>query len=133
MNSISSIFDPLDWNEPEEIQEKGMEAASHVADISIFLQPLFPEYNKNVWDNCARILSRKSDKALEPYLYELLEWLQDMNWPGAFCILDRLQRFSDKTILQTAIGKSMENAQTNYDEVWKENLTMLADSLYCNL
>ena len=37
------------------------------------------------------ILSERSDKELHPYLYQLLDWILDMNWPGAFCIWERLK------------------------------------------
>lgn len=43
-----------------------------------------------MWNNCAKILSDKSDEELSPYLPELFRWLKDLNWPGAICIYDRL-------------------------------------------
>ncbi|MBQ9119946.1 MAG: DivIVA domain-containing protein, partial [Lachnospiraceae bacterium] len=42
----------------------------------------------------ALILAEKSDEELSPHLIQLMEWLQDLNWPGAVCIQDRLKAFS---------------------------------------
>ncbi|MGO5549106.1 DUF5071 domain-containing protein [Wansuia hejianensis] len=36
----------------------------------------------------------RSDKQLETYLDKILEWLQDINWPGAFWISERLENFT---------------------------------------
>lgn len=91
MVDITEIMDMLDWHMPYEIQSKGIFLARDTETIIPFIQPLTPKHNKNVWGNCARIIAERSDEELKPYLVELLEWLQDMNWPGALCILNRLQ------------------------------------------
>ena len=91
----TEIMDMLDWNMPLEIQLEGISLARNIKKIASFIQPLTPKYNKNVWLNCAVIISERSDEEIKPYLPEVLEWLQDMNWPGAFCILNRLQKYSD--------------------------------------
>lgn len=77
-----------------------------------FIQPLTPKHNKNVWENCAVIIAEKSDENPKPYLVELLEWLQDMNWPGAFCILNRLQKYADNDSICNAINACIEKAKT---------------------
>ena len=94
MNKIDEIYSMLDWNKPLYIQEIGRELAIYSNNISDFLQPITPKYNKNIWENCAKVLSEKTNDILEPYLKELLEWLQDINWPGALVILERLKVFS---------------------------------------
>ena len=94
MNKIDEIYSMLDWNKPLYIQEMGRKLALYSNNISDFLQPLTPMYNKNIWENCAKVLSEKTDDVLEPYLKELLEWLQDINWPGALIIFERLKVFS---------------------------------------
>ena len=91
MINIDYIMELIDRNNSIEEQAMGIKLAQDVKCINVFLQPLSP-YEKNVWDNCAKILSERTNEELAPYLIELMEWLQDMNWPGAFCILDRLKR-----------------------------------------
>lgn len=48
-----------------------------------------------------------------------------MNWPGAFCILNRLQRYADNNSLRDAINICIENAKKCGDEVWESNLRLL--------
>ena len=86
MVSIDYIMSLLDWNNSTEQQTQGIELAKRVKCLNVFLQPNNYCYGKNVWGNCAKILSARSNEELSPYLTELMMWLQDMNWPGAFCI-----------------------------------------------
>lgn len=125
MVDITEILDMLDWYMPFEIQSKGISLAKNAKTIAPFIQPLTPKHNKNVWGNCATIIAEKSDEELKPYLDELLEWLQDMNWPGAFCILSRLQKYSDNDSICNAINTCITKAKNSGDEVWKSNLYLL--------
>ena len=125
MADITEIMDMLDWNMPTEIQSKGISLAENTKKIIPFIQPLTPKYNKNVWGNCAVIIAAKSDDDLKPYLAELLEWLQDMNWPGAFCISNRLQKYADNSSIFNAISSCIEKAETSGDEAWESNLCLL--------
>lgn len=125
MADIDAIMRLLDWNRSVDEQAKGIKMAEDVENIQVFLQPCNKNYNKNVWENCAKILSERTDAELSPYLLELLEWLQDMNWPGAFCILDRLQRFADDSSFASAFRTCMKYAQALEDDVWERNLGML--------
>ena len=125
MVDITEIMDMLDWHMPSEIQSKGISLAINTETIIPFIQPLTPKHNKNVWENCAVIIAEKSDENLKPYLVELLEWLQDMNWPGAFCILDRLKNYSDKNSILSAISICIQKAKDCNDEIWEGNLLML--------
>ena len=51
---------------PPEIQSKGIALAENAETVRSFIQPLTPEHNKNVWENCAVIIAEKSDEKLEP-------------------------------------------------------------------
>lgn len=108
MVDITEIMDMLDWHMPYEIQSKGIFLARDTETIIPFIQPLAPKHNKNVWGNCAQIIAERSDEELKPYLVELLEWLQDMNWPGALCILNRLQKKSDNNSIRNAVNVCIE-------------------------
>ena len=128
MVDIIRIMDMLDWNMPLEIQCEGISLAKKTGTIAPFIQPVTRRHNKNVWENCATIISEKNDEELKPHLVELMEWLQDMNWPGAFCILDTLQKYSDSNSINSAINISVEKAKARSDEVWYNNLLMLIRS-----
>ena len=127
MQDITEIMDMLDWHKPLEVQNKGVALAKNTETILPFIQPLTPEHNKNVWGNCAVIIAEKSDKKLEPYLTELLEWVQDMNWPGAFRIMDRLQKYSDDASLCGAVNACLAKARERGNEVWESNLFLLLE------
>lgn len=127
MQDIIEIMDMLDWHNPPEVQAKGIALARNTETILPFIQPLTPEHNKNVWGNCAVIIAEKSDEKLEPYLTELLEWVQDMNWPGALRIMDRLQEYAGDASLRSAVNACIVKARECGDEVWESNLCLLME------
>lgn len=129
MVDIDYIMDLLDWNNSIEKQQQGVTLAQNVECINVFLQPGSPHYGKNVWDNCAKILSARSNEELSPYLIELMVWLQDMNWPGAFCILERLKGMVNEPLFQRSYTICLKCAKALDDAVWESNLqTLLKDS-----
>lgn len=125
MVNIDYIMGLIDWNKNSAEQMKGIQMAKDVENIKVFLQPCNKNYNKNVWDNCAKILSERTDEELSPYLIELLEWLRDLNWPGAFCILDRLQQYADDALYNRAFNICIKYARALDDDVWESNLNMI--------
>lgn len=127
MVNIDYIMELLDWNNSIEEQALGIRLARDVKCINAFLQPGSP-YGKNVWDNCAKILSERTNEELAPYLIELMEWLQDMNWPGAFCILDRLKKMTGDSLFEYLYNSSLKYAKVLEDDVWESNLKMLKKS-----
>lgn len=122
---INEIMDMLDWNNETKIQEEGRKLAEGVKCLKIFIQPGDKQYCKNVWENCALILSKKTDELLQPYIYELLDWLQDLNWPGADIILERLQHFQNYESLAWALQEKVRLAQWNEDDIWIMNMAQL--------
>ena len=131
---IEKIYKMLNWENPPSIRLEGARLAREVHDLSLLIQPPAPP---SVWEYCAEILSEKSDVALEPYLDKLLEWLQDINWPGAFTIANRLKIFSGEKLkqsLENAIAES--NKMPNEERLrWIDYLSELLDNkeLICNL
>lgn len=79
------------------MQLQGRKLAKECEDISPLVQPAA---EVDVWVSCAQILYEKSDDILEPHLRKLVEWILDLNLPGASIIFDRLKVFSgEKTHL----------------------------------
>jgi len=128
MYSIDEIMDMLDWNNSAEIQQKGIELAHSVESINVFVLPANPRSSKNVWGNCAKILSDKPDEKLNPYLSQLLEWLEDLNWPGASIILDRLKKYCDVQWLSFELVIYVKRAVATKSHVWLSNLAELLDN-----
>lgn len=128
MNNIDEIMNMLDWNNSIETQQEGIEFAQDVKNINIFILPMHPNCNKNVWENCAKILVNKTDEVLNPYLKELLEWIEDINWPGALIVMDRLKRFSETEMLSFAVEESVKMANAINNHIWLRNLSELLDN-----
>ena len=127
MCNIDEIMNMLDWNNEEKVQNKGIEIARNIKCINVFLQPLHQGCSKNVWDNCAKILCEKTDDELEPYLTRLLEWLEDLNWPGALLILERLKKF-DSHKLKFELEITVKRAHLENSINWLYNLSDLLEN-----
>lgn len=95
MNDIDRIMYLFDWNRSQNEQEEGLAMAREVTCIKAFFQPIGPGYSKNVWDNCALAIKERSDDELRPYILDMLLWIEDLNWPGAETIQQRLCSFQD--------------------------------------
>ena len=70
---------------------------------------------------------RRTNKELVSCLHGMLEWLQDMNWPGAFCILERLKSLKKIPEFQCWYDTCMKCAKALEDEAWISNLEMLKE------
>lgn len=90
MISIEYILSLLDCNNTAEKTEEGLELARKVECIRVFFCPKGKRFNKNVWNNCAQIISEKSDEDLERYLYEMFLWILTKDAPGGDKIFERL-------------------------------------------
>lgn len=123
MISDEELFNLLDWNSSEEEQKKGIEIGLQRKNLEIFIQV----YGKNVWENCAKILAQKNDEELIKYLPQLLEWLQDLNWPGALIILKRLQKFNPK-ILKGSYEEAVKKASLWDGNNWLLSLSYLLEN-----
>ena len=126
MADIDYILDLMDWNRTEEEQAEGLRLARQVKAFNVFLQPCDDRNNKNVWDNCALIISEKEDLELFPYLFELFMWIQDLNWPGAFCIVERLKEYEKRNAFYRRHWQEAYTcAKALKNKVWMENLKMV--------
>lgn len=121
MVNIDYIMELLDCDNSKEEQLLGIKLARNIEIIEVFLQP-GPPYGKRVWDKCAEILSEKTDEELSPYLVELMEWLKDMDWPGAYCVLERLKRYKDSERINLIINRCMKEANALDNDIWLNNL-----------
>lgn len=114
MTDINQIFRMLSWDSDEETQAAGIREAENVEYLSVLFQPI---ESKSVWENCAKVIAGKPDDVLRHYTFRMFEWLQDMNWPGAQIIFDRLLKMPADRI-SFAFQYSMEKAQALDDAPW---------------
>ena len=99
---IDTLYEMLDEEQPIEVQEAALREARKIKSLSVLMQPV--EY-KLSWKNCAKVICEKTDEELNNYTYEMLEWLQDLNWPGAFLIMERLEKMDPQLLVHTFIYK----------------------------
>ena len=118
---IDTLYEMLDENQPIEVQEDAIREARKIKSLSVFMQPV--EY-KLSWKNCAKVICEKTDKELNSYKYEMLEWLQDLNWPGAFLIMERLEKMNPQLLLNATIY-AVKQALLLKDNEWLTYMSYL--------
>ena len=131
--SIDELYNLFMWDnqlsnvENENKAQIGIEAAKQIKNLFPFMQPIIvpPEESKMVWEPCAKVVAMRSDKELEPFMFMLLEWIQDLNWPGAMIIYNRLAQIPYNTI-EFAFKHSRIKAEQTNDSCWLDVL----DDLY---
>lgn len=123
---IDKIIKMLDWNNSARIQQNGIELAKKVKYTHAFVMPMVP--GKSVWENCAKILFFRTDQILNSHLFRLLEWTEDINWPGALIVLERLKNFSDMDILPFAIQESVKKASALKNSIWLSSMSQLLEN-----
>ena len=130
MNNISEIYKMLNWHSNFSDQLLGIKLARNLDDLSLLILPCANGESKGVWENCARALYEISDDRLEKYLPSLLEWLEDLNWPGALIILDRLKIFSGEKLKTPFIDRITYISNLNNEEglMWLDYLSELLDN-----
>ena len=128
MCDIDEIMDMFSWNSSPEVQQKGIELARNVRCLNAFLLPIDSRHSKDVWENCAIVLSEKSDEELSPYLMELLDWLVDLTWPGAMIILERLLKYDRIPELAQAVEIAVKVGKALNDENWIVLMSNLLDN-----
>ena len=118
---VNQLFGML-LSDDEEVQKEGVELAGDIKDLSIFI---LPTEGKKLWENCARVLTNKTDEELEPYLFPIFDWFRDANWPGFMTIYERLKKMPARMIVcayRFAITMAQET-QRDESRMW---LTYLA-------
>ncbi len=124
---MKNIYEMLNWKNSCEIRAEGIRLAKGIKDLSLLIMP---PAEPSVWEACAKILFEKSDEELEPYLFSLLEWFQDLNWPGATTILNRLKTFSGEKLMSPFILSLKRAAELDNDEglIWIDYLSELLNN-----
>lgn len=82
-----------------------------------------PFLRRSCWEGCADVLGELGDETLQPLLPGLLEWLIDLDWPGARRVFDRLSRMRPE-LLRPAREAAIRRAGAE-DGGWLENLSRL--------
>ena len=123
--SIDEIYNLLMWdnqlsNDENKMKaQKGIDAAKQIKNLFPFIQPIIipPEKSKLVWEPCAKVVAMRSDEELLPYMFLLLEWVKDLNWPGALTIYDRITQIPYSSI-EFAFKHTRIKAEQTNDSCW---------------
>lgn len=128
MTDIDKIYEMLSWDNSVRTQNKGIKKANKIKSLYVIILPILPCNSKCVWENCAKVLCQKSISELNPYLTEILKWLQDMNWPGASLIYDKLLTIPYDN-LRVPLKICISMAQNSNDVPWLKSLSALESEL----
>lgn len=123
--SIDEIMEMLVYrfeSDDRKVHEQGIKAASEIKNLMCFMQPIYGEPVFTTWEDCAVIVSLRSDEELKPYIINMILWLEDINQCGALTILDRLTKYKNKKHLEDCI---MRIVNYNMKETMKEQLNGL--------
>ena len=122
--TLDEIYESFIWDKSytdEEYEAKiavGINQGRKHKYIYPFIQPIVPEIGKgSLWEPCARIVASKTNEELKSYLLLLFEWLQDLNWPGAYVIFDRLLEMPF-SMLETEYNYCRNRAEKEHDSLW---------------
>ena len=126
MPDIDHIYEMLSCTNDIKTQQKGIEEAKKIKTLWVLILPILPTSSKDVWENCAKVLVSKTDKELSQYYYHLLTWLQDINWPGASIIYDRLSKVSDD-LFEINLSTCLKISKNNGDKPWQYALDALSE------
>ncbi len=119
MENIEKLIDDLDWNKPIETQENAIKNLKNISekDLCKLIQPK----SKNCWENAAKVINIIGYPKIKTIIPDLLEWLKDLNWPGAVIIVDTLRNIEMGEINEF-IKEALIKAESENDELWKSGI-----------
>lgn len=81
LEDIQKLIEDLSWDNPKDVVDKAINQLLKIDDeqVTLLLQPV----NKSCWENAAKVLQMIGYPRNKLALPGLIEWLRDMNWPGA--------------------------------------------------
>ena len=107
---IEEYLRNLDFDAPQYLQDYAIIQLSNLEEskLHLLLQPI----SKSYWRNAAIVLKEIGYPRVKSITPELLEWIQDMNWPGSKEIVDLL------TTIDDAIVPYVKQVLKSGDGIW---------------
>lgn len=123
---IKNLLLDLYYDLPEEVHTRAIEELANIDEeyLPMLLQPI----DKSYWDYAAITLKKIGYPKYKKILPGLLEWLQDINWPGTLTITESLAEIDEK-ILIPYIEEAVSKAIEDNDPVWLFGITFLTERL----
>ena len=132
MLDYNEIIEMLDWNNPPEVQKKGMELARQIHSLNILIMPYTHKKSKSLWENSAIVLCEKSDRELYPVLYGMFYWILDLNVPGAELVFERLKQLKREISVVRRIEKFKKIALAIDERYWLSLIKEIEESVNRN-
>lgn len=132
---IEEYIQNLNSDAPQYLQDYAISQLINLEDskLHLLLQPI----SKSYWRNAAMVLKKIGYPRVKAIIPELLEWIQDMNWPGAQEIVDLLITADDeivpyvKKVLKSGDGIWIIWLLSEVVSKWNPNLNkQIKDDLY---
>jgi len=132
---IEEYIQNLNSDAPQYLQDYAISQLIHLENskLHLLLQPI----SKSYWRNSAIVLKKIGYPRVKLIIPELLEWIQDMNWPGAQDIADLLSTIDDeivpyvKQVLKSGDGIWIIWLLSEVVSKWNPNLNkQIKDDLY---
>lgn len=130
MDEIGKLLNNISWNCSQSLQDSAINELSTIDD-DIILKLIQPG-DKSHWENAAKIFVKIGYPRIIIAVPGLLEWIKDMNWPGANIIMEVLGGI-EENVLVPYIEDALIKAKNENDTVWiawikellnKKNLTI---------
>ena len=126
MDNLKQELANLSWNMPDSIQQEAIERLVSIDDEDMpqLLQPI----SKFCWENAAKVIRKIGYPRINPITSGLLEWIADMNWPGAWIIMEILEEGEPKNLVKS-IEEAIIKAYGDEDDMWMTSLKNLVTRL----
>ncbi len=121
-DDIIKYVHELDWSYPAEIQNKAIDFLSEADEEYICF--IFDKKLKSTWENAVKVIKKIGFPKNEPLLPDLVELLQDVNWPGAEGAMEILSSV-EKTIVIPIIERALLAADAENDLMWIGGINLL--------
>lgn len=129
---IYELIKNLNWNRPDAVQKHAINELSisnlRNSEIILLAKQSNDLCSKPCWDNAAIVLKNIGYPRNEVALPYLMEWFQDITWPGVRPIIEMLKEI-DNRILTPYIEDASEIALGIKDDCWANGLLYLINGL----
>lgn len=120
---VRELVKKLDWNNPQSDIDHAISSLTTIDDDNIRML-ILPELDKNLWANAAVVLKKIGYPRIKHIVPELIEWLQDMNWPGTNTIIELLGTVDTKVLIPH-VAEALIKAREDDDDMWLGGIKML--------
>ncbi|MDP4145461.1 MAG: DUF5071 domain-containing protein [Bacillota bacterium] len=95
-NEIHELIKNLKWSTSENLRNDAVKRLTNIeeSELHMLLQPI----SKSYWENAAIVLKKIGYPRVKSVIPGLLEWIQDINWPGAQHIIEVLATVDSEAI-----------------------------------